>query len=51
MKKITEWGIEKFGGLCLCDPSAMAVAIDPTVACESEEFCVLVECSGTFTRG
>jgi purine nucleosidase len=38
-------------GLGLPDPTAMAVAIDPTICTRSSAHYVEIECDGTFTRG
>ncbi|MBX3061988.1 MAG: nucleoside hydrolase [Anaerolineae bacterium] len=38
-------------GLGLPDPTAMAVAIDPTICTRSSKHYVEIECDGTFTRG
>ncbi len=38
-------------GLGLCDPIAMAVALDPTICTRSSKHYVEVECDGTYTRG
>lgn len=38
-------------GLGLCDPIAMAVAIDPTICTRSSKHFVEIECDGLYTRG
>jgi purine nucleosidase len=38
-------------GLGLPDPTAMAVAIDPTICTRSSKHYVEIECDGTYTRG
>ncbi|MBX3083663.1 MAG: nucleoside hydrolase [Anaerolineae bacterium] len=38
-------------GLGLPDPTAMAIAIDPTICTRSSKHYVEIECDGTYTRG
>lgn len=38
-------------GIGLPDPTAMAIAIDPTICTRSSKHYVEIECDGTFTRG
>jgi purine nucleosidase len=38
-------------GIALPDPTAMAIALDPTICTRASKHYVEVECDGTFTRG